>query len=177
MKVIIIGGGTAGITVAASLRKRTDKQNIEIKIIEPSEHHYYQPAFTLVGGGAYSLDKTRKKTEALIPSGVELIKDEVTKINPEEKVLSLNSGKTIEYDYLIVAAGLALDWDKVKGLKEAAGKNGVCTNYSPDHVEYTYKVIKSLKEGQKILFTQPPMPFKCAGAPQKIAYLCADHLF
>jgi sulfide:quinone oxidoreductase len=111
-----------------------------------------------------------------VPRGTSLINDKVTKIDPDKKMISLASGEMCAYDYLVVAAGLALDWDKVKGLKQALGKDGVCTNYSPEYVEYTNKCIKGLKKGDKILFTQPPMPFKCAGAPQKIAYLTADHL-
>ena len=76
---------------------------------------------------------------------------------------------------LVVCPGLKLDWDKVDGLRDALGKNGVCSNYLAQHAEYTWECIKAF-EGGTALFTQPAMPIKCAGAPQKIMYLAADHL-
>jgi sulfide:quinone oxidoreductase len=69
-----------------------------------------------------------------------------------------------------------LDCDKVEGLSATLGRNGVCSNYSPDHVNYTWECLQALKPGQRTVFTQPPLPFKCPGAPQKIAYLAADYL-
>jgi len=77
---------------------------------------------------------------------------------------------------LVICTGVKLDWVKVDGLAEAVGRDGVCSNYSPDHVNYTWECLKALKPGSKAVFTQPPLPFKCPGAPQKIVYLTADHL-
>ncbi|MFT5133433.1 MAG: sulfide:quinone oxidoreductase [Gammaproteobacteria bacterium] len=175
-QIVIVGGGTAGITVAASLKRQTGGSNLDIAIIEPSNEHYYQPAFTLVGAGAYTLDKTRRREQSLIPNGVNWIKDKAASFDPENNKLTLDSGDTLSYDYLIVCPGLELNWEKIEGATDALGKNGVCSNYSPEHVEYTWKCIQDLKPGSKALFTQAPLPFKCPGAPQKIAYLAADHL-
>ncbi len=173
--IVIIGGGTAGITVAASLR-RHGGGNLDIAIVEPAEFHYYQPAFTLVGGGAYDLAKTRRTVASLVPSGVRLVKGEATAFHPGDNAVELASGDRLSYRYLVVCPGLVLNWDRVEGLKDAVGKDGVCSNYSPDTVEYTWRCIQELKEGAKVICTQPPMPFKCPGAPQKIAYLIADYL-
>lgn len=174
-KVLIIGGGTAGITVAASLRRRAPG-GLDIAIIEPSDVHYYQPAFTLVGAGVMPLASTRRRVVDLVPPGVTLIRAAVTAFAPESNSVTLSNGETVGYDFLVVATGIKLDIDKIAGLRETLGKNGVCSNYSPEHVEYTWHCIQNLKPGAKAVFTQPPLPFKCPGAPQKIVYLTADYL-
>tara|TARA_R110002072_G_scaffold215385_5_gene372533 strand:- start:566 stop:1816 length:1251 start_codon:yes stop_codon:yes gene_type:complete len=173
--VVIVGGGTAGITVAASLRRRAPK-SLDIAIIDPAESHYYQPAWTLVGAGAYPLERTRRDMASLIPSGVSLIRDSVTGFQPDANQVTLASGDVVGYAHLVVCPGLVLDWAQVEGLPGALGRDGVCSNYSADYAAYTWACIQGLKPGARAVFTQPPMPFKCPGAPQKIAYLTADHL-
>ena len=174
-KILIIGGGTAGITVAASL-KRHGPGAIDIAVVEPSDTHYYQPAFTLVGAGVYDLARTRRTTDSLVPSGVKRIKAAARTFDPANNKVELSNGDSVTYDYLVVCTGVKLDWAKIDGLAAALGRDGVCCNYSSDHVSYTWECIKALKPGSKAVFTQPPLPFKCPGAPQKIVYLTADHL-
>jgi sulfide:quinone oxidoreductase len=169
--ILIIGGGAAGVSVANNMRRQNAK--IDISIIEPSEKHYYQPGFTIVGGGAYTLKQTLRNEADLIHPSVTWIKDYADTFQPEENTVTLRSGEIISYDYLVVCPGLQLDWHKIAGLSETIGKNNVCSNYSPDTVEYTWECIKNTQSGVA-LFTQPPMPIKCAGAPQKIMYLAAD---
>lgn len=173
-RIVIIGGGCAGITVAASLKRRD--ASLDIAIVEPSDEHYYQPAFTLVGAGTYKLARTRRAENNLIPDGVKRVKDSAVSFDPDNKSVGLASGGSLGYEYLVACPGLQLDWSAVDGLSEALGSAGVCSNYSADTVEYTWECIKSLKAGSTALFTQPAMPIKCPGAPQKIAYLACDHL-
>ncbi len=173
-QVLIVGGGSAGISVAASLRKRG--ASLDISIVEPSDVHYYQPAFSLVGAGEYAIGDTRRPVDSLVPSGVTLIRAGAGAFRPEENAVDLTTGDTVTYDWLVVATGIVLDWDKVAGLGETLGRNGVCSNYSPEHAPYTWQCVQDLKPGAKLVFTQPPLPFKCPGAPQKAAYLTADYL-
>ena len=123
--VVIVGGGTAGITVAASLRRRAPK-SLDIAIIDPAESHYYQPAWTLVGAGAYPLERTRRDMASLIPSGVSLIRDSVTGFQPDANQVTLASGDVVGYAHLVVCPGLVLDWAQVEGLPGALGRDGVC---------------------------------------------------
>jgi len=169
--LLIVGGGAAGVSVANTMRRQD--ANIDIAIVEPSEKHYYQPGFTIIGGGAYTMKQTMRNEADLISDSIVWIKEYVQTFQPEQNTVTLRSGETVSYDYLVVCPGLQLDWDKIKGLKETLGKNNVCSNYSPETVEYTWECIKSIESGNA-LFTQPPMPIKCAGAPQKIMYLAAD---
>lgn len=175
-QILIVGGGAAGITVASELRRQDHEHALDIAIVEPSGAHYYQPAFTLVGAGAYALKDTRRPEKNLIPTDVAWIKDAAARFQPEANSLTLASGDIVSYDYLVVCPGLQLNWNGVQGLKDAVGRNGVCSNYSPDTVEYTWECIQGLRPGSKALFTQPAMPIKCPGAPQKAAYLASDYL-
>ena len=169
--LLIVGGGAAGVSVANNMRRQNP--TIAIGLIEPSEKHYYQPGFTIIGGGAYTLKQSTKEEKDLIHPSVAWIKDYADSFTPDKNTVTLRSKTKVTYDYLVVCPGLQLDWDKVKGLKETLGKNNVCSNYSVDHVEYTWTTIQAMESGNA-LFTQPPMPIKCAGAPQKIMYLAAD---
>lgn len=167
-KVVIVGGGTAGISVAARLK------NFDVTICEPSEKHYYQPLWTLVGGGIVPKEMSERDEKDFIPSGASWVKEKVAEFLPEENAVKTESGQKIGYDFLIVSAGIQIDWGKVKGLPESIGKDGVCSNYSYQTVDSTWEFIRNFKGGNAI-FTQPNTPIKCGGAPQKIAYLAEDY--
>lgn len=170
--VVIIGGGAGGITTAAGLLKR--RRSLSIAIVEPRSEHYYQPGWTLVGGGVFKRDQTRRDMAALIPDGAVWHKAACAGFVPERNEVILEDGTTIGYKALVVSPGLKLNWAGVEGLKETLGKNGVTSNYLFDMAPYTWDLVTSLKSG-RALFTQPPMPIKCAGAPQKAMYLACDH--
>lgn len=169
--VVIVGGGAGGIGVAASLLKR-DK-HLKIAIIEPSEHHYYQPAWTLVGGGAFDIKNSVRNTADCMPKSVTWVKAAVTAFSPEKNLVHTDKAGSLSYQQLIVAAGLSLNWEAIPGLTETLGKNGVTSNYRFDLAPYTWQLVQNLKSG-KAIFTQPPMPVKCAGAPQKAMYLACS---
>jgi sulfide:quinone oxidoreductase len=171
-EVLIVGGGAAGITLASLLTKEAGGPNVAI--IEPKETHHYQPLFTLVGGGEVDKTVTGKPMASLIPSGVDWIKERAASFEPDSNTVVLESGESVTYDILAVCAGIQLDWDKVEGLKEAVGKNGVCSNYSYDTVDSTWENIRNMTSG-KAIFTYPMNPIKCAGAPQKIMWLAEHH--
>jgi len=168
-KILVIGGGTAGIMVASQLRKKDVKS---IAIIEPSETHYYQPAWTLVGAGTYDYKKTARPMESLIPKGVNWIKDFVENVSPNKNEITTKNGNKYSYDYLVVSPGLIYDFSLVEGLEEAFKMGVVCSNYTDP--EETWNQIKHFKGGTA-LFTQPTTPIKCGGAPQKIMYLAENH--
>jgi len=172
-RIIIVGGGAAGITVAAELKRH--QRELDIAIVEPSETHWYQPGWTLVGAGVFTRRQTEREEQPLIPKGVTWIKAAVTAFAPDDNVVTLSNGKVLGYDYLVACPGLKIGWDKIAGLSETLGSNGVCSNYRADTAEYTWRLIQSFRGGTA-LFTQPPMPIKCAGAPQKILYMMADIL-
>jgi len=171
-KIVIIGGGNAGISTAAQLLYK-DK-SLQISIIDPSEKHYYQPAWTLVGAGIFDISKTVRNEKDFIPKGATWIKDAGEIFLPEENKIVCKSGVTYQYDALIVCPGIQLDWQKLKGFEETLGKNEVSCNYSFNHAPYTWELIKNFKGGT-VIFTNPVSPIKCGGAPHKIMYLACDY--
>lgn len=170
--IVIIGGGAAGISVASSLIAR--RSGLEIAVIDPADIHYYQPGWTMVGGGVFEASTTAQTMGSLIPKGVHWIKAAVAAFEPQDDAVILDGCRVVKYDRLIVCPGLKLDWNRVEGLVETLGRNGVTSNYRYDLAPYTWELVSSMREG-KAIFTQPPMPIKCAGAPQKAMYLSADH--
>lgn len=174
--IVIVGGGTAGITVASHLLKKAKGIELNVSIVDPADTHYYQPALTLVGAGVTALDSIHRPEAKLIPKGVDWEQKKVTGFYPEYNKVEFSTGTSLSYHYLIVCPGLELNWDKIKGARETLGRNGVCSNYSPQYVVDTWDTVQNLNSGATAIFTQPPMPFKCPGAPQKAAYLAADYL-
>jgi len=169
--VVIVGGGAGGIAVAASMLARVP--DLDIALVEPADNHFYQPGWTLVGAGVFTPEQTRRTMKSLMPRRVKWIKDAVATFDPDSKRVALANGAVLSYRKLVVAPGLKLDWGAVEGLIETLGSNGVTSNYRFDLAPYTSRLVDGLRSG-KALFTQPPMPIKCAGAPQKAMYLSCD---
>lgn len=170
-QIVIVGGGTAGITVAARLLRAN--KSLDVAIIEPSETHYYQPIWTLVGAGDSSKEGSARPMASVIPSKAKWIKDKVESFSPDENKVHLQQGGVLGYDQLVVCPGIQIDWHLVPGLKETVGRQNVTSNYSYETVGYTWEAMKKFQGGTAI-FTQPNTPFKCGGAPQKIMYLADD---
>ena len=168
--IVIVGAGAGGIAAAASLIARVP--NLDIAIIDPADIHYYQPGWTLVGGGVFTPEETRRDMASLIPEGVRWIRAAVAAFEPDAKAVILEGCRVVRYKKLIVAPGLKLNWHGIEGLEQTLGRNGVTSNYRYDLAPYTWDLVKSISGGTA-LFTQPPMPIKCAGAPQKAMYLSA----
>lgn len=173
-QIVIIGAGSAGLSVASSLLNKNS--SLDICIIDKAEKHYYQPLWTLVGAGVFPKEETERNQADFIPSGATWVKDYVASFNPDTNSLTTQGGETIEYDYLVVTAGIQVNWDAIPGLEERVGKagTGVVSNYSYDTVESTWEAIKAMKKGTA-LFTHPSTPIKCGGAPMKIMYLACDY--
>lgn len=169
--IVVIGGGSGGIAAAASLLKR--RPSLSVAIIDPALEHFYQPGWTLVGGGVFRPEQTRRRMADVIPPGATWINRAVTGFAPRANEVLLEDGSTVGYGVLIAAPGILLDFEAIPGLAQTLGRNGVTCNYRFDTAPYTYELARSLRRG-RALFTQPAMPIKCAGAPQKAMYLSCD---
>ncbi len=170
--VVIVGGGSGGISVAARLMNAD--RSLEITIIEPSARHFYQPLWTLVGAGIFPKEKSMRAEASLIPPGANWLQDSAQAFLPDQQIVQTTTGKMLNYDFLVVASGMQLDWQKIKGLTGAIGRDGICSNYSYETVSSTWNMLQSFKGGVA-LFTQPSSAIKCGGAPQKICYLAEEH--
>ncbi len=161
------------MSVAAQLRNRPDAPSVAV--IEPSDKHYYQPLWTLVGGGVFPREDSERNEADFMPPGVTWIRERVATFEPDAHTVTLDSGRVVRYEQLVVAAGIQLDWHKIPGLAESVGKpgTGVVSNYSYDTVSSTWEAIRTFKGGTAI-FTDPKTAVKCGGAPQKIMYLAEE---
>ena len=166
--IVVVGGGSAGIAAAASLLRRDG--SVSLAIVEPSEDHYYQPGWTMVGAGVFSPEETHRRAVEVMPQGAEWIRAAVARFEPDNDRIILTDGHVIAYRALIVCPGIKLDWGAIEGLAKSLGSNGVTSNYRYDLAPYTDQLVRTFAGG-RALFTQPPMPIKCAGAPQKALYL------
>ena len=167
-KIVVVGGGTAGLGVAAMLRNEGMK---DITIKDAAEKHYYQPLWTLVEAGLKSNTESEKPLQQLIPKGVHWVKHAVTTFHPDTNQVTLDDGSIIDYDYLIVAGGLQINWNKIPGLEEGLAKpdSGVVSIYNYHHSAKTWQTFNALKQtAKRMLFTVPVGLIKCAGAPPKI---------
>ena len=169
-RIVVIGGGSAGITVAARLVRAGEQ---DVAVVEPSPTHWYQPLWTLVGSGQARLGETARPEGKVMPRGVRWVQDRAVEIDPDARTVTIAAGVPIGYDFLVVAPGIQLDWDGVGGLGPALGRSGVTSNYRSDLAPLTWELVRKLRGGTA-LFTAPSTPIKCGGAPQKAAYLAAD---
>ncbi|GAC1512143.1 MAG: FAD/NAD(P)-binding oxidoreductase [Pseudarthrobacter sp.] len=169
-EVLIIGGGNAGISLAARLHRYgvTD-----IAVVEPKDHHLYQPLFSHIAGGKAKAAEAIRPQAAVTPPGVQWIRDGALVINAVDNTVTLNSGEQITYGHLVVCPGLQLDWDKIPGLEAAIQSPFGSSHYEFDLAAKTWTLLSSLTSGTAV-FTMPSGPAKCAGAAQKPMYLACD---
>uniref|UniRef100_A0A674EZ96 Sulfide:quinone oxidoreductase, mitochondrial n=1 Tax=Salmo trutta TaxID=8032 RepID=A0A674EZ96_SALTR len=174
-KVLVLGGGSGGIAMSARMKRKLGAENVAV--VETSEMHYYQPIWTLVGAGAKSVASSGRPTSSVIPPGVKWVRSNVQEIHPDTNTVRTDNGMEISYQYLIVALGLQLHYEKIKGLPEIEDwvKFKIGSNYSVQTVEKTWSALQNFKEGNAV-FSFPNTPVKCAGAPQKIMYLTDAYL-
>ncbi len=170
-RVVIVGGGTAGITVAARLRRAGEQ---DVALVEPASEHYYQPLWTLVGAGISDVARTRRKESAVVPKGVRWVQDAAVELDPERRLVTTASGARIGYDVLILCPGLELAWDLVPGLTEAMATPFAASNYAVELAPKNAELVRRFRGGQA-LFAAPGSPIKCPGAPQKATYLACDY--
>ncbi|MEZ5175582.1 MAG: FAD/NAD(P)-binding oxidoreductase [Acidimicrobiia bacterium] len=170
-RVLIVGGGNAGISLSARLARQT---HLDVSVIEPSSVHFYQPLWTLVGGGLTSVDKSVRTTARVMPEGVTWVQKSVVSLDPNAATVDLDDGATIEYDSLVVCPGIELYWDALPGAEAALSSGAATSVYSAQLAPATWERIRRL-EGGTAVFVVPDGPIKCPGAPQKIMYLASDY--
>nr|ABV22505.1 sulfide:quinone oxidoreductase [Arenicola marina] len=173
-KMVVVGGGTGGCAAAHMFSRKLGKGNVAV--IEPADTHYYQPLWTLVGGGLRKLDQSAQPMNKVLPGACDWIKDSAVQFDPDNNTVFTKHGYEVKYDFLVCAMGLQLNYHLIKGLPEAFDVDpSLCSNYWDKTVIKTRPAMEAVTEGN-VIFTFPNSPIKCAGAPQKIMYLTEEYL-
>lgn len=170
-KIVIIGGGAAGLSMAARLKRWISDP--DITLIDPSDRQYYQPGFTLIASGVYTPDEVWKKQEDCIPSGVKWVKDAVAAVDPVKNEVTTKANGKISYDFLVLTPGLQINWEKVEGITQASlGEGNAHCIYDFDGAQKTWKAMQEfVQKGGKGIYTDTYTKHKCGGAPKKICLL------
>lgn len=175
-KVVVVGGGAAGLTVSHQLLRKGQFSQDDIAVIDPATWHHYQPGWTLVGGGLKDKEELRRPLQSLLDPKLKFYNEGVASFAPEDNSVTLSSGGKLNYDHLIVVPGINVNFDSIKGLAEALKNKDalVSSIYGYDTCDKVFPNVKKLQGGDA-LFTQPLGVIKCAGAPQKVMWLALDH--
>jgi len=176
-RIVIAGGGAAGLTVASHLARKLD--GADIAIVEPSADHYYQPGYTLIGAGLKPASYSTLRTEDYVARNVRWVQDRVAEFDPHGNKVTTENGAVLAYDYLVVATGLVLDYAAIEGMETSLiGRNGIASVYAGARfAEASWQALAAFKEQGGIgLFGRPATEMKCAGAPLKQTFLADDHL-
>ncbi len=174
-KIVVIGGGAAGISMAARLMHWLD--NPDITLIDPSDRQFYQPGFTLIASGVYSPDEVWKSQESCIPKGVKWVKDSVTALDPVKRVVTTSQSGKITYDFLVLTPGVQTNWDKVEGItRDTLGTGNAHSIYDFEGAQKTWKALQQFSAtGGRGIYTDTYTKHKCGGAPKKICLLTEDY--
>ena len=175
VNIVVIGGGAAGISMAARLVRVL--RNAKITLIDPADRHFYQPGFTLIASGVYQPDQVWRRQSDCMPKGVRWVKKAVVAVDPAQNKVVAEGGETFPYDFLVLTPGLQLNWNQVEGLsRETLGEGNVHSIYDFEGAQKTWPAIQAFVEkGGRGIFTDTYTKHKCGGAPKKVCLL-TEHL-
>ena len=174
-KIVIIGGGAAGLNIAARLNRALAQP--DITVIDPAAVHFYQPGFTLIAAGVFNANEIQRPQASLIPDGVRLMPDSVVSIEAERNRLVTAANGVVEYDYLVLAPGLEMHFDAIKGISlDRLGDGNVHCIYDFKSAQNCWQAIQKLSaSGGRAYFTDTWTKLKCGGAPKKINMIAEDY--
>lgn len=175
VKIVVIGGGAAGLGMASRLRRKLPQS--EITVIDPAEKQFYQPGFTLIASGVYKPNQVWHKQSDCMPKGVKWVQKAVVAVDPVANSVTVVGNEKHSYDFLVLTPGLQLNWELVEGLtQKTLGEGNVHSIYDFEGAQKTWVAIQEfVTKGGRGIFTDTYTKHKCGGAPKKICLL-TEHL-
>ena len=169
--VVVVGGGNAGISLAARLRRDGFE---DVALVEPRETHLYRPLLNYVGGGQATMREAARPMASVVPDGVHWYRDQVLAADPHARSVTLASGRVLTGRDLVLCPGMVADWDRVPGARDAVMAPTGCSTYVDERAEHTWELVRGLESGSAV-FVVEDGPVGCAGAALKPLFLAADH--
>ena len=168
--LVILGGGTAGTMIANKLRKRLRGDGWTITVVDRDDEHHYQPGYLFVPFDRYSPDEIVRSRHHFIPDGVDLVYDEVDRVSPEANLIHLASGRTLGYDFLVIATGTTPRPDQTPGMLDAEWRRSIFDFYTLEGAEALATALASFDQGRLVVHIAE-MPIKCPVAPLEFTFL------
>ena len=174
-KLLILGAGTGGTIMANKMRKRLAREEWDITIVDQQKTHFYQPGFLFIPFGMYTRADVVKPKTSFLPLGVNVIFEEIEKINAPENHVILKDGVSLKYDFLIIATGTRTLPEETPGMKGPYWYKNIFDFYSIEGALALAEFFKTWQGGELVL-NIAEIPIKCPVAPLEFV-MFADAFF
>lgn len=169
-RLLVLGGGTAGTMIVNKLRRKLSPSEWDITVVDRDDEHRYQPGYLFLPFGTYTSDQVVRKRHAFIPDGVDLVYGEIDRVDPDARTVCLEDGRTLDYDYLVIATGTTPRPDQTPGMLGEQWRKSVFDFYSLDGSKALASAMTSFDHGRLVVHITE-MPIKCPVAPLEFAFL------
>jgi len=174
-RLVVLGGGTAGTMAVNKLRDRLPEKEWSITVVDQDDSHHYQPGFLFVPFVHYSPEELVKSRKRFLPDGVELVISGIEQVAPEDNTVHLSDGRSLEYDYLIIATGVSPRPDQTEGMTGSEWRRSIFDFFTLDGAAALGGRLADW-QGGRLVVQIVEMPIKCPVAPLEFTFL-ADAFF
>jgi sulfide:quinone oxidoreductase len=174
-QLLVLGAGTAGTMAVNKLRRRLDRSEWQITVVDQDEDHLYQPGLLLLPFGVYEPGELVKPRRGFIPDGVDVVLGQIDRVDAEENTVHLAEGRQLGYDYLVIATGTSPRPDQTPGMTEGEWRRSIFDFYTLDGAMALRDKLATW-DGGRLVVHVVEMPIKCPVAPLEFAFL-ADAFF
>jgi sulfide:quinone oxidoreductase len=174
-RLVVLGAGTAGTMVVNKLRRKLDRAEWQITVVDQDDNHLYQPGFLLIPFGVYAPQDVQRPRRKFIPNGVSLVLGEVDRVDPDARTVALGDGTVLPYDYLVIATGTTPRPDQTPGMLGPLWRRSIFDFYTRDGSVALAAALREF-DGGRLVVHIVDTPIKCPVAPLEFAFL-ADAYF
>jgi sulfide:quinone oxidoreductase len=168
--LLVLGGGTAGTMVANRLRHRLDRHDWTVVVVDQDDEHHYQPGYLFIPFGTYTRDDVVRSRHHFLDDGIDLVLAEIDRVDPEAQQVALTDGRTLAYDYLVIATGTTPRPDQTPGLLGPEWRRTIFDFYTLEGAEALAVALENFDHGRLVVHITE-MPIKCPVAPLEFTFL------
>ena len=169
-KLLVLGAGTAGTMIVNRLRRRLDAGEWDITVVDQDDVHHYQPGYLFLPFGTYSPQQITRARHTTLPDGVDFVIGDVDRVDAATNTVALTDGRTLRYDYLVIASGTTPRPDQTPGMLGSQWRRSIFDFYTLDGAKALAEALKSFDHGRLVVHITE-MPIKCPVAPLEFTFL------